>query len=77
MLATLAGNWMAYCDWRDEREGAGGGGGLSSWVAAGQPTECHSLTVTRLAFREAEAGEGPSPSSSPAAAAPLLLLLAS
>ena len=24
VLATLAGNWMAYCDWRDEREGGGG-----------------------------------------------------
>ena len=77
--AAKAARWATIRLWRrrDEREGAGGGGGLSSWVAAGQPTECHSLTVTRLAFREAEAGEGPSPSSSPAAAAPLLLLLAS
>ena len=86
--AAKAARWASIRLWRrrEAGDGAAGGAGLSPWVAAASskkgaaaaaapPGECHSLTVTRLAFREVEGNdeEDFSSSSSP----PPLLLLAS
>ena len=70
--AAKAARWASIRLWRKQEKDEDGGS-LSSWVSAGIPRECHSLTVTRLSFREIEESQSPSSPSAP----PLPLLLAS
>ena len=73
--------WAAIRLWRKRSEKceSSSSSSLSSWVAAGVPHECHSITVTRLAFREEveESEENGASSSSSSSSPPLLLASAS